>query len=89
MPIVADVPVVVVAAASFPIVTVGPVVVVVVALFPGFADAEAAATQICTNCIIEVLLFWANPLLKLCSLYTRATYLVMVHALHPGVSENS
>jgi hypothetical protein len=61
MPIVAVIPVIVVAAVLFPIIAVDPVVAVVVVLFPGIVNAKAAATQICTNYIIEALLFWADP----------------------------
>ncbi len=84
----AVIPVVVAVAALFPIVAVGPVIGVAVALLPSIVNAEAAAAQICTNYIVAALLFWAHPLLKHCSLYTPATYLVMVHALHPGAFEN-
>ncbi len=55
MPVVAVVPVIMVAAAPFPIVAVGPVIAVVVALFPGVVNAEAAANRICTTHIVEAL----------------------------------
>jgi hypothetical protein len=89
MSIVPVAPAMVVAVASFPVVTVSPVVAVVAVSFPSIVNAESAATQICTNYVVEVLSFWADPLLKHCSLYTTATYLVMVYTLHPGVFENS
>jgi hypothetical protein len=60
MLIVAVVPVVMVVAALFPIVAVGPVVGVMVVLLSSVVDAEAAATQICTNYVVAALLFWAE-----------------------------
>ncbi len=61
MPVVANVPVIMVAAALFLVIAVGPVVAVVVALFPSIIDAQAVATRICTSYIIEALSFWADP----------------------------
>jgi hypothetical protein len=61
MLVVAVAPVIMAVAASFPLVAVGPVIGVVVAFLPGVVDAEAAATQICTNYVVAALLFWADP----------------------------
>jgi hypothetical protein len=61
MLIVAVVPVVVAVAASFPVIAVGPVIRVVKALLHGIADAEAAATRICTNYAVAALLFGTTP----------------------------
>jgi hypothetical protein len=57
MPIVAIIPVVVVAAALFPVVAFSPVIVVVVVLFPGIVNAWATANRIRTTYIVEALSF--------------------------------